>query len=208
MSAENHKLFILRPGDKFEPLNLVLGENCREEITFLVLPGVTAEIDLNAELSGAGAEVKIRGLYLCGSDEKVSIRTNIRHSVPSTSSSQLICGIAGGQSRASFTGRIVVVQNAQKTEAFQTNRNILLSDSARIETHPELEIYADDVQCSHGATIGRLSEEEQFYMRSRGIPEGEAKILQMISFLAPVLEGLEDKEALMQQIEKSLRQMV
>ncbi|MBR0239543.1 MAG: SufD family Fe-S cluster assembly protein [Bacteroidales bacterium] len=208
MSAENHKLFILRQGDKFEPLNLVLGKNYREEITFLVLPGVTADIDLNAELSGAGAEVKIRGLYLCGSDEIVSIRTNIRHSVPSTSSSQLICGIAGGQSRASFTGRIVVVQDAQKTEAFQTNRNILLSDSARIETHPELEIYADDVQCSHGATIGRLSEEEQFYMRSRGIPEGEAKILQMISFLAPVLEGLEDKEALMQQIEKSLRQMV
>lgn len=178
------------------------------ELQFVVLPGQSRDIDVLVDLAGPGAEVHLKGLYLSSADDKVNFRIMIHHLVPGCKSAQLVCGIAGGQARATFAGRIVVDQDAQKTEAFQTNRNILLSDEARIETHPELEIYADDVQCSHGATIGYLSEDERFYMRSRGIPESEAKVLQMISFLAPVVEGLSDKESLMQQIEKSLRAMV
>ena len=101
-------------------------------------------------------------------------------------------GIAGGKSKVRFDGRIIVAPDAQQIEAYQENHNIVLSEDARVETKPQLEIYADDVKCSHGATVGKLSEEEQFYMRSRGIPESEAKVLQMISFLSPVLSRLEE----------------
>lgn len=93
-----------------------------------------------------------------------------------------------------FYGLIYVKQDAQNTKAYQENHNILLSEHARVETKPQLEIYADDVECSHGATIGRLNEDEQFYMRSRGIPEDEARVLQMISFISPIVEHLEDAE--------------
>ena len=96
----------------------------------------------------------------------------------------------GGTARASFDGLIYVAQDAQKTEAYQENHTLLLSDAARIESRPQLEIYADDVKCSHGATTGYLNPDELFYLRSRGIPEAEARQLQMIAFLAPVLRRL------------------
>ena len=85
-----------------------------------------------------------------------------------------------------------MAQDAQKTEAYQENHNLLISDAARMDTRPQLEIYADDVKCSHGATVGRLNEEEQFYMRSRGIPEREAMVLQMLSFISPVISHIPD----------------
>ena len=99
-----------------------------------------------------------------------------------------------------------MAQDAQKTEAYQENHNIVLSDDATVDTKPQLEIYADDVKCSHGATVGKLNEDEQFYMRSRGIPEDEAKVLQMISFVAPVLAGIEDEE-LSARIENAIRSL-
>jgi len=162
------------------------------DLTFVVLPGESKDIDVAIDLTGEGAEVSLKGLYLCGGDERVNFRILVHHRVPGCVSHQLFNGIAGGTSRVSFEGRIVVAPDAQKTEAYQENHNILLSDGAHVETTPQLEIYADDVKCSHGATIGRLDEDAQFYMRSRGIPEAEAKVLQMISFLSPVTpEGRE-----------------
>ena len=103
--------------------------------------------------------------------------------------------MAAGEAKCGFFGKIVIAPDAQRTEAFQENHNILLSDSARVNTKPRLEIYADDVKCSHGATVGKLNEDEQFYMRSRGIPEDEAKVLQMISFVAPVLEAVPEESS-------------
>ena len=100
-----------------------------------------------------------------------------------------------------------MAQDAQKTEAYQENHNIVLSDEALVNTKPQLEIYADDVKCSHGATVGKLNEDERFYMRSRGIPEEEAKVLQMISFVAPVIVGLDD-EILATRIENAIRSLV
>jgi Fe-S cluster assembly protein SufD len=123
----------------------------------------------------------------------------------------LFKGIAGGASRVDFYGKIIVAQDAQKTEAYQENHNILLSDEAKVDTKPQLEIYADDVKCSHGATIGRLNEEEQFYMRSRGISLEDAKVLQMISFIAPVLENIPDeaqREAVAAQFESDIRNII
>ena len=110
------------------------------------------------------------------------------------SSTQLIKGIAGGTAKVSFDGTIVVAPDAQKTEAFQENHNIALSPDALVETRPQLEIYADDVKCSHGATVGSLNEDERFYMRSRGIPDAQARTLQMLSFLSPVIPAGRETE--------------
>jgi Fe-S cluster assembly protein SufD len=110
-----------------------------------------------------------------------------------------------------FYGKIIVAKDAQRTEAYQENHNLLLSDGAKVDTKPQLEIYADDVKCSHGATIGRLNEEEQFYMRSRGITLEDAKVLQMISFIAPVLENIEteaEREEITAALESAIRNIV
>ena len=164
------------------------------ELSFVVLPGESRDIDVTVDLVGEGAEVSLKGLYLCGGQERVNFRILMHHRAPGCVSHQLFNGIAGGSARVTFDGRIIVAPDAQKTEAYQENHNILLSDEAHVETKPQLEIYADDVKCSHGATVGRLDEDAQFYMRSRGIPEQEARVLQILSFLSPVTpEGREDE---------------
>ena len=174
------------------PQNIVVERNSKADVVILIMPGVSCDIKLDVTLKGEGAETNIYGAYVCGADERVKIAVDMHHDMPHCNSRQLFKGIAGGTSRVDFYGKIIVAQDAQKTEAYQENHNILLSDDAKVDTKPQLEIYADDVKCSHGATIGRLNEEEQFYMRSRGIPLEDAKVLQMISFLAPVLEHIPD----------------
>ena len=165
--------YVVRAGEKLE-------------LTFLVLPGESRDIDVAIDLIGEGAEVSLKGLYLCGGDERVNFRILMHHRAGGCVSRQLFNGIAGGTARVTFDGRIIVAPDAQQTEAYQENHNILLSEEAHAETTPQLEIYADDVKCSHGATVCRLDEDALFYMRTRGIPEKDARILQMLSFLAPV----------------------
>ena len=188
--------------------NIVVGGDARLDIVIVALPGISADVRIAVDIVGQHSEVNISGLYLCNADERLSIRTDLRHRVPECVSTQLFNGVAGGSSRVSFFGKIVVAPDAQKTEAYQTNRNLVVSDNARVETKPQLEIYADDVKCSHGATVGQLNEDEQFYMRSRGIPENEARILQIISFLAPVLAAIPDareRESLSAEVEAAVR---
>ena len=164
------------------------------ELQYVVLPGESRDIDLSVDLVGPGAQLEIKALYLCNAQEKVNLNFLVHHRTPGCQSRQLIKGIAGGEARVQFHGTIVVAPDAQQTEAYQENHNILLTDSAKVETQPQLEIYADDVKCSHGATVGRLNEDELFYMRSRGVPEKEARTLQMLSFLSPVIpEGREEE---------------
>lgn len=158
--------------------------------TFVVLPGVSVDLNLEIDLCGSGAEVDLAGLYLCRSDEDVKVNVLVKHASGGCVSHQLFKGIVGGTAKAVFDGLIYVARDAQKTKAFQENHTILLSETAKVESRPQLEIYADDVECSHGATTGFLNADELFYMRSRGIPEAEARRLQMISFLAPVLDRL------------------
>ena len=180
-----------------------VGAGEKLELTFVVLPGESRDIDVAIDLIGEGAEVSLKGLYLCGGEERVNFRILMHHRAPGCVSRQLFNGIAGGSSRVTFDGRIIVAPDAQKTEAYQENHNIVLSDRAHAETMPQLEIYADDVKCSHGATVGRLDEEALFYMRTRGVPEAEARVLQMLSFLSPVTpEG--DRE----RVEQSVLQLV
>jgi Fe-S cluster assembly protein SufD len=164
-----------------------LGAGEKLDLEYVILPGESKDIDVVIDLAGEGAEVTVKVLYLCGSSERVSIRTLVHHRVKNCKSNQIINGIAGGGANVTFDGRIIVAPGADGTEAYQENHNIVLTDEAKVETKPQLEIYADDVKCSHGATTGRLGEDELFYMRSRGIPEKEAKTLQMLSFLSPVI---------------------
>jgi Fe-S cluster assembly protein SufD len=193
------------------PRNIVVEKDGRVDVVVLILPGVSCDLHMNVELKGEGAEANVYGAYVCGADERVKIAVDMHHDVPHCNSRQLFKGIAGGSSRVDFYGKIIVAKDAQRTEAYQENHNILLSDGAKVDTKPQLEIYADDVKCSHGATIGRLNEEEQFYMRSRGISLEDAKVLQMISFIAPVLENITDeeqREALSVQFESDIRNII
>lgn len=169
---------------------LVLAEGERVSLTLLALGSGDASFDV--DIVGPAANVELKGLYVCKDDDRLKVNVNLRHSSGGSYSNQLFRGIVGGRARASFAGRIVVSPDAQKTEAYQSNQNLQLSDDCTVETLPQLEIYADDVKCSHGATVGSLDMDEQFYMRSRGISEQEARRLQMISFLAPVLDGMDE----------------
>ena len=192
------------------PQHIVVERDACIDMVLLVMPGVSCDVKLDVRLAGEGAEANIYGAYVCGSQERVKISVDMHHDLPNCNSRQLFKGIAGGTSRVDFYGKIIVAQDAQRTEAYQENHNILLTDGAKVDTKPQLEIYADDVKCSHGATIGRLNEEEQFYMRSRGISLEDAKVLQMISFIAPVLENIpeDDREAVAAQFEDAIRNIV
>lgn len=172
------------------PSNIEVGADAALDLTVIVLPGVSARIPLTIDLTGAHSEVRLSGIYLCSGHDEVTFDITMHHRTGDCRSQQTFNGLATGKAKCGFFGKIVIAPEAQRTEAFQENHNILLSDSARVNTKPRLEIYADDVKCSHGATVGKLNEDEQFYMRSRGIPEDEAKVLQMISFVAPVLENI------------------
>lgn len=191
--------------------NIEVQSGQRKDMVLLVYPGVSCDIRLDVTLAGEGVEANIYGAYVCGGDEKVNIAVDMHHDLPHCNSRQLFKGIAGGKSRVDFYGKIIVAKDAQRTEAYQENHNILLSDDAKVDTKPQLEIYADDVKCSHGATIGRLNEEEQFYMRSRGITLEDAKVLQMISFIAPVLENIDDesqRETIAAELESNIRNII
>ena len=187
--------------------NIEVQSGDRKDMVLLVYPGVNCDVKLDVRLVGEGAEANIYGAYVCGGEEKVKIAVDMHHDLPPCNSRQLFKGIAGGTSKVDFYGKIIVAQDAQRTEAYQENHNLLLSDGAKVDTKPQLEIYADDVKCSHGATIGRLNEEEQFYMRSRGITLEDARVLQMISFIAPVLENIpeEEREAVALKFEEAVR---
>lgn len=141
-------------------------------------------------LDGPDAECELNGLYLVGGKQKVNTDIRVAHNVPGCRSTQLFKGILDGESRTRFNGLIYVAPDAQKTEAYQANHNLLISEDARIYTRPHLEIYADDVKCSHGATVGSLNAEELFYMRTRGIALPEAELLQQLAFAYQVLEKI------------------
>jgi Fe-S cluster assembly protein SufD len=184
----NNEVYVIGRDSAPQYLRLEAGES--RNVTLVFLPGATGRFVLEADLVGPGASLDLAGLYLCPDSEQLDLRLLVRHSVGGCVSRQLFKGLVGGTARAAFDGLVYVAQDAQKTEAYQENHTILLSDNARVETRPQLEIYADDVQCSHGATTGYLNPEELFYLRSRGIPEAEARRLQMVAFLAPVLRRL------------------
>lgn len=142
-------------------------------------------------LAGDAAEVVMNGLYMVDGAQHVDHQTRIEHVAPNCPSHELYKGIMDGGSHGVFNGKVYVHPEAQKTDGKQSNNNLLLSDQARVDTKPQLEIFADDVKCTHGATVGRLDETALFYMRSRGIGPDVAKRLLTYAFAADVLEKIE-----------------
>lgn len=175
------------------PERIVLNSGEKLRLSLVALPGTVAEVSLNVDICGSDCEADIRGVYLCSGNDRLKINVLLRHLEGGSVSRQLFKGIAGGASRVDFDGQIYIAHGAMRTEAYQEAHSVLLSADAKVESRPQLEIYADDVQCSHGCTSGYLDSEAEFYMRSRGIPENEARRLQKIAFLAPVVEHLPEE---------------
>ncbi len=150
--------------------------------------------NLNFYQNGERIDSTLKGITIIGDKQHVDHNTLVHHIEPNCESHQDYKGIFDDKSTGVFNGKVVVEKEAQKTNAFQANNNILISDKASINTKPQLEIFADDVKCSHGCTIGQLDESAMFYMRSRGIPEKEAKALLMFAFSNNVLESVKIPE--------------
>ncbi len=151
------------------------------------LGGALARTDVNTVLDARGASCVLDGLYLAGDRQHVDHHTTIDHVRPHCSSRELYKGILDGHATGVFNGKVYVREDAQKSDAGQVNKNLLLSDSAIINTKPQLEIFADDVKCSHGATIGRLDEDALFFLRARGIGADEARRLLIHAFASEVV---------------------
>lgn len=149
-----------------------------------------ARSELHATLAGVGARFAFDAAQILGAEQLADITTVVRHAAPGTSSRQTIRNVLTGRAHGVFQGRIAVDRIAQKTDGYQMNKALLLSEEAQINSKPELEIFADDVKCSHGATVGALDPNQLFYLQSRGVPVTEARAILVNAFLAEMLEGV------------------
>ena len=167
-----------------------LAARSRYSAQAISLGGTLARTDIGVSLEGEGAEASLDGFYITNGNQQADTHLTVRHKTPGCRSFQLYKGILAGSSRAVFNGRIIVDQDAQQTNAQQSNRNLVLSDDAVVNSNPQLEIFADDVRCTHGSTIGRLDEEAIFYLRTRGIGREEARRLLTLAFAGEILERI------------------
>jgi Fe-S cluster assembly protein SufD len=156
----------------------------------ITLNGGFTRNDVHVKLNGRGADTQLNGVYLMDGDQFVDNHLFVDHAVPDCTSNQLYKGIVDDDATAVFNGYVLVQKDAQRTNAFQNNNNIQLTDGAHIHTQPFLEIYADDVKCSHGATVGQLDEDAMFYMKQRGICDRNAKQLLMMSFIGDATSNI------------------
>ena len=169
------------------------GQDSQVKSVSLTLDGGVVRNDWRVKLNGRGADNKTLGLALSGENQHIDYYTDIEHLSSDATSQQKFKSTAAANGQVVFNGRIYVAQDAQRTQAFQENRNLLLSDTANIYAKPQLEIYADDVKCSHGATVGQLNAEEIYYMRQRGISEVDAKRLQVYGFFNEIISQVADE---------------
>jgi len=183
-------------------MQVALGRSSSFTTHNISLGGSLVRNDIGVTLS-EGAEATVNGLYLVSGTEHVDNHTVIDHAKPHGTSHELYKGILDGHSSAVFNGRIIVRKDAQKTDSKQTNKNLVLSDDAVIDTKPELQIHADDVRCTHGATIGQLDAESLFYLQSRGIGKAQARSLLTQAFAQDIIDRIKIPE-LRNQLEKVL----
>ena len=188
--------FELAPNSYLKIVQVVMGRNfvdckvhqqadSRCDITSLVLGD--AQVNYTINLQGRQASNVLRGAFVAGGEERQRVGVRVNHLVSDCQSDSLVKGIAGGKALGEFNGMVYVAQDAQRTDARQTSRNIEIGREAHIVTKPQLEIYADDVKCSHGATVGQLDGDAILYMRQRGLSEEQAKRLQIEGFLRDVV---------------------
>jgi Fe-S cluster assembly protein SufD len=158
------------------------------------LGGEISRNDFNTRLNGTGGESELNGLFLTDGSQLFDTHTLIDHASPHCNSHELYKGILDDKSRGVFNGKVIVRKDAQKTNAFQENNNIILSDEALVNTKPQLEIFADDVKCSHGATVGQLDNEALFYLKSRGIGEDKSRDILIHAFASDVVRRIKIDE--------------
>jgi Fe-S cluster assembly protein SufD len=192
-------------GDSFHvaTTQVQLGRSSNFSSHNLTFGGRLTRNNVNVYLGGEGGECTLNGLYVGDGEQLIDNHTRIDHAKPHCASHELYKGVLDGKSHGVFAGRIYVHQDAQKTDAKQTNQTLLLSDDAVIDTKPQLEIFADDVKCTHGATVGQLDAESVFYLRSRGIGQDEARALLTFAFANDVV-GRIKIEPLREELEKLL----
>jgi len=171
-------------------LRLQQGRSANVSSHSVLLGGGLVRNNVHPVLAGEGSECLINGLFIGNGQQHLDNYMLVEHASPHCASRQFYNGILDDQAHGVFHGRIIVHKDAQKTDAKQTNRNLLLSDDARIDTKPQLEIYADDVKCTHGATIGQIEENALFYLRSRGIDEISARKLLLLAFANECLDRM------------------
>ena len=185
-SMEEHHDLVTRLGQMYVRLgaaaNVAIGQ-------YSLTTGQTRN-RIHIQLPEADAQVQLYGMATLDADQRLDNLTFIDHQAPGCSSNELFKYVLDDRAKGSFLGRILVRQGSDKTDAHQTDRNLCLTPEARMVARPELEIYADDVKCSHGATVGQLDQQALFYMRTRGIPEEEARLLLMFAFMGDVIDGI------------------
>jgi Fe-S cluster assembly protein SufD len=169
-------------------LRAQLGRGCDFTSHSMALGSRLSRCHLYTLLEAEDAQCVLNGLYLAQDDQLVDHHMTVDHARPRGTSHEYFHGILAGRSKGVFHGRILVRPQAQKTDAKQTNKNLLLSDTATIDTKPQLEIYADDVKCTHGATVGQLSEDAIFFLRSRGIGPAAARRMLVHAFAGEIIE--------------------
>jgi Fe-S cluster assembly protein SufD len=163
-------------------------------INTITLNGTLVRNNLNIEVNGTNCETHLNGIYLLKENQHVDNHTVVDHKAPHCESHELYKGVIDDKATAVFNGKVFVRKDSQKINAFQSNANVLLSDDASVNSKPELEIYADDVKCSHGSTTGQLNEEAVFYLRARGISEKSARHLMVSAFIEDVISKIENEE--------------
>jgi Fe-S cluster assembly protein SufD len=171
-------------------VNVRLQQNSRYAAHDIALGASLARVNLSTSLQGSGAHVALNGLIAPLGTQHLDAHTSIDHAAPHTTSDENYRGIAGERGRGVFNGKVIVRPDAQKTDARQSSRNLLLTPGAEIDTKPELEIYANDVKCSHGATTGRLDAAALFYLRSRGLDEATARTLLIRAFAESIVTSI------------------
>jgi len=175
-------------------LSAELEESAELVAGYFDLGGRLVRNDIAIELRGARARADLFGLLLAGKDQHVDDHTLIRHAAGETVSSESVRGIIGERGRGVFNGKVIVERGCQRIDARQSNDNLLLGEHAEIDTKPELEIYANDVKCSHGSTVGELDAEQLFYLRARGLSDVEARSLLTTAFAATIVEQVADAD--------------
>ena len=186
---------------------LVLGKGATARIDTLNVGGDYGRIELDVTLHD-GAHFELGGVILGTGEQVLEIVTTVTHAEPNATSNQIVRSVLGGRATGSYLGKVAVARDAQKTDAAQSVKAMLLDRTATANAKPELEIYADDVKCAHGATVGELDKAAMFYLASRGLPPAEAKQLLLQAFVAGVFEGAEAQEALTSAALVKLGQMV
>ncbi len=166
-------------------------KNSRSKVNVITLNGGKIRNELHVNLDGEAAEADLNGIYLMDKSQHVDNQVYMRHSVPHCFSNQLFKGVLDDQATSVFRGYIYVARDAQKTNAFQRNNNILMTKDAQVDSMPFLEIYADDVKCSHGATVGQLDNDALFYLMQRGISKSDARLLLMYAFTSEVTSKID-----------------